>query len=81
MAKKYKPFATTSQLINWMEKNCNTCRKRFVNIRAEFRCDWERKLCGASIYNDPIAEETAKAIGFLDSKGCDLWQCPGWARR
>lgn len=81
MTKKYKPFATTRYSMDWMAKNCSTCRKGFVKIPAKFRCDWEREICTASLRDGQVDEETAKAIGFLDSEGCDLWECPGWARR
>ncbi len=81
MAKKYKPFATRQQSLDWIARNCDSCKKGFDKKANRFLCDWERKLCAASIYGDKIAEGTAKAIGFLDSEGCDLWECPGWARR
>jgi len=80
MAKKYKPFPTSSHLAAWTALNCGTCKKGYVHIRAEFRCDWEREIYTASLMNSEINEETAKAIGLLDSEGCDLWECPGWER-
>lgn len=81
MAKRYKPFSTTRQSMDWIARNCDTCKKGFDKKGDRFRCDWEQKLCAASIYGDPINEETAKAIGLLNNKDCTIWECPGWARK
>ncbi len=78
MDKKYKPFPTYQQATEWITKNCDTCKRGYKRNR--FRCDWERALCEAQSPTGQITEAVAKAIGFLDSEGCDLWECPGWER-
>jgi len=81
MAKKHKPFPTYNQFAEWISRNCDSCKKGFDKKRRRFRCDWEWKLCRAAIGNGEIAEKVAKAIGYLDSERCDLWQCSEWVRR
>lgn len=82
MAKKYKPFSIGKQHKEWTARNCGSCKKGFDAKPIEgFRCDWEKALCVSFLHDGQVSEEVAKAIGFLDSEGCDLWECPGWARR
>jgi len=81
MGKKYKPFLNLRESQKWISKNCDTCKKGFDRKNRRFRCEWERKLCLAAIGGKQVIEKVAKGIGFLDSEGCDLWECPGWARR
>ncbi len=81
MAKKYKPFATDSQYEDWSSRNCGTCRSGYERKTYKFRCPGEHKLCLAFLHDGQITEDVARAIGYLDSEGCDLWECPGWARR
>ncbi len=82
MAKKYKPFATSRQSSDWINRNCDSCKEGFeYTLMGGFRCRWEKALCWASLRDGQISGEVAKAIGYLDSEGCDLWECPGWARR
>ncbi len=92
MAKKYKVFVSKQESQEWISKNCDTCKKGFERKRSRFRCEWERKLCAASIYGDPVSEETARAIGYFENKvrfrrrfqgtlcHCIIWECPGWER-
>lgn len=81
MAKKYKPFATGFQYNDWNAKNCDSCKKGFNEKPIQgFRCDWERQLCVAFLHDGLVSEETARAIGYLDSEDCTIWECPGWER-
>jgi hypothetical protein len=81
MAKKYKPFATSRQSMDWQNQNCGSCKKGFDNKGMDgFRCEWEKALCLATMEGGLITEETAKAIGYLDHQDCTIWECPGWKR-
>lgn len=77
----YKPFAKFEFYKEWTARNCDSCKKGFDNKRRQFGCKGERMLCVAMIGNGKVTKEVAKAIGFLDSEGCDLWECPEWTRR
>ena len=77
----YKPFATRNQLADWVARNCDSCKKGYDNKQCRYRCGWELALCKASITDMQITQEVAKEIGMLENEGCDLWECPGWARR
>lgn len=81
MAKKYKPFRTTQRCREWLLKNCGSCKRGWEERRLIFRCEWERALYVAMVDDGQITEELARAIGYLDSERCDLWECPSWARR
>lgn len=80
MAKKYKPFAFDSQYADWSSRNCGTCKKGFDMKHRKFKCDHYLTLALAYCTDGMVTEEVAKAIGYLDSEGCDLWECPGWER-
>ena len=81
MAKKYKPFATERQFMDWIAKNCDTCKKGYNSNRSiKYKCELEYDLDAAYCVGDQITEAVARAIGYLDSEGCDLWECPGWQR-
>ena len=78
----YKPFASMDQQTEWIHKNCDSCKKGFDRKAMRFRCTWEFALCLTTVDKDgtvPVA--VAKAIGMLENEGCDLWECPGWAKR
>ena len=77
----HKPFPTSNQYADWSSRNCGSCRKGFDQNHGKFRCDYECNLAYAYCGDGQVTEEVAKAIGYLDSEGCDLWQCSGWARR
>jgi len=80
--KKHRAFSTGSQYADWSARNCDSCKKGFDNKGMDgWRCEWEKALCLAAIGDHHIKETVARAIGFLDSEGCDLWECPGWERR
>lgn len=81
MDKKHRPFSTGSQYADWSSRNCGSCKKGYVSVRNEFRCDWERELCVALVGDGQVTEEVACAIGYLDNKECYIWECPEWARR
>ena len=77
----YKPFAIRSQHIEWVAKNCDSCKKGFNKKDHRFRCDWEWALCMALITGGMVVEGVAKAVGYLDNKDCIIWECPGWVKR
>lgn len=78
--RKHRAFSTGSQYADWNSRNCDSCKKGFDKRHSKFRCDYEFALGVAFCGDGLITEEVARAIGFLDSEGCDIWECPGWER-
>lgn len=80
MDKNHRPFSTGRQWAEWDERNCGSCRLGFDMKHGKFRCAHQFCLTSAAIGDGLITEATARAVGFLDSEGSDLWECPGWER-
>jgi hypothetical protein len=60
---RFRPFSNGSEMADWQEANCATCRLGYDIDDERYRCSMQREIDGAYLGDGTIAAATADRIG------------------